>query len=221
MTEASLLAVQTISEPRTAAALLDPLRTRILALAREPASATEIARQLEMPRQRVHYHVRELERFGLLLTAGRRRRRNLIEQRFVATARSYVLAPGLLGPLAPDWRTVGDTASGEYLLALLEQVRDDVGRATAKEEAAPGEAETAERPATVSLKAQFRLESAAQRTAFATALREALVAAIARHTSPDRLDDGRPGKGGPHRLLLACYPVPAAGREERPRGGRT
>jgi len=206
--------VAVVDDPGAAGALLEPLRSRVLAAAREPASATEIARQLGLPRQRVHYHVRELERAGLLRPAGRRRRRNLIERRFVATARSYVLAPALLGPLAADWRAVTDTGSGAYLLALIEQVRDDLGQTVAEPDVNPGQLAGA-----VSLKAQFRLESEEQKTAFAAALREALVAAIARHASPDRLENGKAGAGRRHRLVLACYPV--SSREERPGGGRT
>ncbi len=68
-------------------------------LAREPICAAELARRLALPRQRVNYHVRELERAGFLRPAGRQRKRNWIEQRYVATARSYVLSPEILGPL--------------------------------------------------------------------------------------------------------------------------
>jgi len=199
--------VEVIVRPGAAAALLHPLKATILRLAREPASATELARLLELPRQRVHYHVRELERAGLLRRAGRRRRRNLVEQRFVATARFYVLSPSLLGPLAADWRAVEDASSPDYLLALTEQVRDDVALAAAEAEAAGG------RASTFSLKAQFRLESDEQRAAFTAALREALVAAVARHSSPDPVEERRSASGTAapgqrHRLVLACYPVP-------------
>ena len=55
----------------------------------------------------------------------------MIEQQYVATARAYVLSPGLLGPVGADWRDIADTASADYLLALAEQVRSDVGRAAA------------------------------------------------------------------------------------------
>jgi DNA-binding transcriptional ArsR family regulator len=175
-------------------------------MAREPASATELARRLGLPRQRVNYHVRELERAGFLRAAGRRRRRNLIEQRYVATARSYVLAPALLGPLAPDWRSITDTASADYLLALAEQVRSDVSRA-ADEASAEGK-----RLSTLSVKSQFRFETPEERTRFAEAVRQAVVEVIARYTSPNTREGGRPGRGRPYRLVLACYPV-AAGIE--------
>jgi DNA-binding transcriptional ArsR family regulator len=160
-----------------------------------------MARQLGLPRQRVNYHVRALEKAGLLKAAGRRRRRNLIEQRYVSTARSYTLSPELLGALAPDWRTIGDTASSDYLLALAEQVRSDVGRAC-DEAAAAGK-----RLATLSVKSQFRFETPEQRAGFAEAIRQAIVEVIARHSTPNLRDNGRPGRGRPYRLVLACYPL--------------
>ena len=194
--------LETVASPTRAGALLNPLRLQLLALARQPASASEMAKRLGLPRQRVNYHVRTLERAGFLRPAGRRRKRNMIEQRYVATARGFVLSPTLLGPVGADWRDIHDTGSAEYLLALAEQVRRDVER-TARE---AGE----ERVPTVSLKSQFRFESAAQRTEFARALREAVVGVIARHSSANRTEDGRAGRGRPHRLVLACYPVPDA-----------
>jgi DNA-binding transcriptional ArsR family regulator len=201
-----LEALEAVATARRASALLHPLRSRLVALAREPASSSELARQLGLPRQRVNYHVRALEKAGLLKAAGRRRRRNLIEQRYVATARSYTLSPDLLGPLAADWRAIADPASADYLLALAEQVRSDVVRAA-------GEARQAgKRLATLSLKSQFRFETPAERTRFAEAVRQAIVDVIARHSSPNLRADGRPGRGRPYRLVLACYPV-AAGVE--------
>jgi DNA-binding transcriptional ArsR family regulator len=191
--------LQTVTSARRAGALLNPLRLQILALARQPASASDLARRLELPRQRINYHVRALERAGFLRTAGRRRKRNMIEQRYVASARGFVLSPTLLGPVGADWRDIGDTASGDYLLALAEQLRRDVERA---EREAGGE-----RVSTVSLKSQFRFESAAQRAEFTRALREAVVSVIARHATPNRTEDGRAGRGRAHRLVLACYPV--------------
>ena len=196
--------LEAVQSARRATAILHPLRSRLLALAREPASSTELARRLGLPRQRVNYHVRALEKAGLLRAAGRRRRRNLIEQRYVATARSYILSPDLLGSLAPDWRQIADTASSDYLLALAEQVRSDVGRA-AQEAAADGKL-----LATLSVKSQFRFETPEQRARFAEAMRAAIVEVIARHSTPNLRENGRPGKGRPYRLVLACYPVAEA-----------
>ena len=200
--------LETIADSRHARTLFHPLRLRVLSMAREPVSASEIARRLGMPRQRINYHVRTLERAGFLRPAGRQRRRNMFEQRYVATSRSFVLSPSLLGPVGPDWRDISDTGSADYLLALSEQVRSDLERASA--EAAEGE-----RVSTLSLKAQFRFESPAQRAEFAAAVREAIVGVIARHSSPSRLENGRAGRGRSYRLVLACYPVPVSEAGER------
>lgn len=203
--------LESVSNQRRAGALLHPLRQRLLSLCLESTSASELARRLGLPRQRVNYHVRKLERAGFLKPAGRARKGNMIEQRYVATARAYVLSPGILGPVGPDWRDIADTASAEYLLALAEQVRADVGRAA-------DEAETeGKRIATLSLKSQFRFESPRQRADFSGAVRQAVVDVIARHSSPNRLENGRPGRGKPFRLVLACYPVPSEADETAPK----
>ena len=102
--------LECVHDLQRAEALLHPLRMRILELAREPASATEMAGRLRMPRQRVNYHVRRLAERGLLRRAGRQRKRNMVEQRYVATARSFLLVPEVLGPLEADWRHVEDAA---------------------------------------------------------------------------------------------------------------
>jgi DNA-binding transcriptional ArsR family regulator len=207
--------IATVSDPRIASLLLHPLRSRLLALARDPMSSSDLARRVGLPRQRVNYHVRALEAAGFLKPAGRQRKRNMIEQRYVATARAFVLSPFVLGPVGADWREISDPASADYLLALTEQVRADLVRVLEEAGAAGHEAST------LSLKAQFRLESPVQRAEFTRAVREAIVAVIARHTRPNRLENGRPGRGQPFRLVLACYPAPPElGAEEPKRPGR-
>ena len=42
------------------------MRLRILASLRKPSSAAAVARELGRPRRRVNYHVKELERAGLI-----------------------------------------------------------------------------------------------------------------------------------------------------------
>jgi DNA-binding transcriptional ArsR family regulator len=197
---ASLHDLECVVEQKRAETILHPLRMRILSLARSPVSATEIASRLRMPRQRVNYHVRKLADRGLLLRAGRQRKRNMVEQRYVATARSFLLVPQVLGPLEADWRAIEDTASAAYLLALTVQVQSDVARAWKAAQAEGG------RLSTLSLKSQFRFESPQQRAEFARALRQAVVEVVARFTSVDERSGGRPASGRPYRLFLGCYP---------------
>ena len=93
--EASLgLAVATINATDRAATMLDPVRLRILELVRDDAdSAAGVARVLGLPRQRVNYHVRELERAGFLELVVERKRGNYVERLFRAKARAWVIAP--------------------------------------------------------------------------------------------------------------------------------
>ncbi|HEX7253074.1 MAG TPA: helix-turn-helix domain-containing protein [Thermoanaerobaculia bacterium] len=183
-----------------AISLLEPLRAQILGLARQPASATEIAARLGLPRQRVNYHVRELSRTGLLRRAGRRRRRNMFEQRYVASAHGYILLPELLGFVRADWRQVSDAGSAAYLAALTEQMQSDVARAARA---------LGKKVSSVAIKSQFRFDSAEQRERFTRELQNAVVAVIARFTSPNLGGGGAPGAGRPYRLVLGCYPYAA------------
>ncbi|HEY7113148.1 MAG TPA: helix-turn-helix domain-containing protein [Thermoanaerobaculia bacterium] len=197
--------LEIVTEAGRAQALLDPLRLRLLGLAQRPISAADMAARLRMPRQRVNYHVRRLADRGFLRRAGRQRKRNMVEQLYVAVARRFLLAPELLEPVAADWREVADTASGSYLLALASRVQADVLRASRAAEA------EGRRLTTLSLKSQFRFETVERRADFARAIREAVVEAIARHTVPDEAAGsparGRAAAGLPYRLVLSCYPL--------------
>lgn len=205
-----LIELECIDDQARAGALLNPLRMRILTIAREPVSATEIAARLRMPRQRINYHVRRLADHALLRRAGRQRKRNMVEQRYVAAARSFLLVPEVLGGGAADWREIQDTGSAAYLLALTVQVQSDLARVWK----AAGERKT--RLSTLSLKSQFRFESPEQRAEFARALRQAVVDVIARHASVHEPSGGRPAPGRPYRLVLGCYPY----EESRESGGQ-
>lgn len=194
--------LECVEDLERASILLNPQRLEILGRLRSPGSAAGVAGQLGVPRQRVNYHVRELEEAGLLRRAGRRRKRNLIEQLYVATARSYLLSPALLGPLTAAWRKPADEWSAAYLLAVTARLQGDLVRA-AREAGEQGK-----RLATFSMDAELRFEGPDQRRAFAEALREAVTRVVAEHSSPDRRPDGGPGPGRPYRLVLGCCPIP-------------
>jgi DNA-binding IclR family transcriptional regulator len=196
-------AVEAVRSPRRAAALLaHPLRARILRHARVPISASDLARQLGQPRQRVNYHVRQLARDGFLARAGRQRKRNMVEQRYVATARAYVLAPEVLGEVAPAVEAVQDAASAGHLVALCARAQSEIASVV--------EAATSAglRVRTLSLQSDLRFESAAQRAAFTSALLEAVSDVVARHSAPFTKDSGEAAPGRPFRLIVGCYPLP-------------
>jgi DNA-binding transcriptional ArsR family regulator len=70
-----------------------PLRVRILEALREPGSAATVAREVGETRQKVNYHLKELERVGLVLPVGERRSGNFIETLYEAVARSFLVSP--------------------------------------------------------------------------------------------------------------------------------
>jgi DNA-binding transcriptional ArsR family regulator len=192
--------IHCITDRSRAADILHPLRLEILRLAHEPVSASELSPRLGLSRQRVNYHVRLLARSGFLRRAGRRRRRNMIEQRYVASARAFLLSPELLGGVGADWRRIEDTGSAGYLMALNCQMGSDLVRVWRES------GKTGKPVSTPSLKFQFRFESSEQSERFTRALQEAVVRVVTDHTSPNLKPDGSPAPGKPYRLVLGCYP---------------
>jgi DNA-binding transcriptional ArsR family regulator len=200
-----------VSEPAHAAVLLHhPLRLKILAALLEPDSATGVARRMKLPRQTVNYHVRELARARFLARAGRRRRRHLFEQCYVATARGYVLSPELLGKLAADPAQVADTFSAKYLLGLASKLQAELAR-SAELAAAAGK-----RLATLSINSELRFTSPEQRATFTAELQRAIVELAGRHSSPFTTAEGAPAEGRPFRLVVGCYPIPPAKDPQSP-----
>jgi DNA-binding transcriptional ArsR family regulator len=66
--------VVVIEDPAAAEVSLDPMRARLLAELAEPASASTLASRLGLPRQKVNYHLHELERHGLVKLVEERRK---------------------------------------------------------------------------------------------------------------------------------------------------
>lgn len=69
-----------LRDPSAVDVALDPLRRRLLGLLDEPASATVLAGELGLPRQRVNYHLRRLEAAGLIELDSTRPRRGVTER---------------------------------------------------------------------------------------------------------------------------------------------
>ncbi len=195
--------IETISQPRRAATLLNhPIRPTILAHARDPISASELARRLEQPRQRINYHVRQLADTGFLQPAGQQRKRNMVEQQYVASARSYVFTPDVLGDAAPSFDSTHDVASAAHLVALCGRAQSDVAQVMESAHAA------GLRIRTLSMMSDLRFNSVEQRTAFTAELFDAISDMVARHSAPQTASAQPDAAGRPFRLVLGCYPIP-------------
>lgn len=189
--------VETIRSARRASALLQhPLRTRILARAQEAVSASALARALEQPRQRVNYHVRQLAAAGLLQPAGQQRRRNMVEQQYVASARAYLLLPELLGEVAARVPESKDATDPAHLLLYCAHAQSEVAELLEAGRAA------GIRVRTLLQHEALHFESVQQRTAFMRDMTAAVDELIARYAATGS------SSGSMFRLLVGCYPVP-------------
>jgi DNA-binding transcriptional ArsR family regulator len=185
-----------IRSPKSAAALLDPTRQRLLGHLREPDSASGLARRLRLPRQRINYHLKVLEGAGLVELVEERRKGNCLERVVRATARAFIISPEALGALGPSAETAADRLSSAYLIATAGRAIRDVA---ALEDRARKEGK---RVATLTLDADVRFASAETRAKFADELAGALARIAARYH-----DDRAPG-GRRFRLIAAVHPVP-------------
>src|SRR5262249_5154887 len=118
-------AVQVLQAHSAAAALLKPDRIRLLQHLAEPDSAAGLARRLDLPRQTVNYHLRELEKEGRVEFVENRQKRNCTERVLRAAARAYVVSPAALGTLGLPAETARDRFSASYLIsAAVRAIRE-------------------------------------------------------------------------------------------------
>ena len=184
-----------IEDPAAAEVSLDPIRTRLLSELSEPASASALAARLGLARQKVNYHLRALERVGLIELHEERRRGNMTERVMAATATSYVISPAALAAVAPDPERSPDQLSAMWLVALAARLVREVG------ELMRG-AKRARRPlATFGIDAEVRFSSAAERGAFAAELSQSIEDLVASY------HDEFAAGGRRHRLLVALHPT--------------
>jgi DNA-binding transcriptional ArsR family regulator len=191
-----MLDVDVIDDPAAATVALDPVRSRLLAELATPASAAALAARLGIARQKLNYHLRALEAHGLVKVADTRQWGGLTERRLIATAMSYVVSPGALGPAAADPARDVDRLSAGYLIALAARAVREVGGLLRRARAAN------QHLATLSIDAEIRFRSAAERAAFTAELTEAVTRLAARYH-----DASTPG-GRPHRLIVMAHPLP-------------
>ena len=193
-----MIDVAVIDNPAAAEVTLDPIRTRLLAELVEPGSATMLAARTGLPRQKVNYHLRELERHGLIELVEERRKGNVTERVMRATAASYVISPAVLAAMQPDPARSPDRLSARWLLALAARLVRDVGTLIA------GASKAGKPLATFALEGEVRFASPADRTAFATELTSVITALISKYHDEDA------GRGRDHRVIVAIHPsIPA------------
>ena len=179
---------------KNTATLLHPLRLRILETLRSPGSASTVARELGLPRQKINYHLRELEKDGFLEEVEKRKRGNCVERIVRATASHYLVAPYVLGELALRPENVEDHFSSTYLIALSAAA---IRELSILQERAENAGKTL---ATFSLDVEVRFANAAARHAFAQELSETVAGLVSRY------HDGQREGGRRFRFIVGGYP---------------
>jgi DNA-binding transcriptional ArsR family regulator len=187
--------LRVLSDPTHLATALSPLRRRLLAeLEHEPDSAAGLSRRLVLPRQRLHYHLRELERTGFVELLEERQCRGCVERALRVTARAFVIDPALFGSHPADPSAIEDRFSSSYQLAALARGLRDLA------ELQRGAEKAKKTLPTLTLETEVRFANAEQRAAFAEELGAALAKLAAKYH-----DDAPTARA--FRFVLAGHPV--------------
>ncbi len=182
-----------LDNPETVHVLAHPVRLGILAALRTPSSGAEIARAIGQTRQNVNYHLKELERAGLVTSAGERRKGVFVEQLFEPVARSFVVSPRLGWVHERQRAALRDQVALERLVSAGEQLQRDASSLLERAAFAGEEVPSA------SVAADVKFADEAARAAFMEEYLAALKPLLTKYGSRD---------GTPFRVLMATYPTP-------------
>lgn len=98
-------------------AIADMLRVRIIdLLLKQPMTVTQIGDELDEAPAKIHYHVRELEKAGLVRLAETREKGGILEKYYQPIAREFTVGKSLLS--APPDEALGATSN------FLNQIKD-------------------------------------------------------------------------------------------------
>lgn len=195
-----------LDTPDAAAALLSPLRRRILGALAEPGSATTVGQALGLPRQKVNYHLRTLEDAGLVEHVEDRRKGNCTERIVRATATHYLIAPTAHEERPASPAEIADRFSSDHLAAVSARTISELAELRARADAA------GKRLATFSLETAVRFASPADQTAFLEELSNTVARLVARYHDEGSAD------GRWFRLAVGSHPAlpPAPPSENEP-----
>lgn len=182
-----------VEESGQAGAIFHPLRLDVLRRLSEPRSCPDLAKELAESTQKIYYHVKILERAGLVDKVEERRVRGIMEGLYRARARSYWLSPQLVGRVGGEGRARDQMSLG-FLLTLAEEIQSDVAHL--------GESADKETPS-LGLSAQIQLEDNNARVAFLTELQDIFQGLARKYGKQASSTDA---EGQSFKLSLVCYP---------------
>jgi DNA-binding transcriptional ArsR family regulator len=183
--------VHVVRDAEALQALAHPIRVRALEALREPASAAEVARRIRQPRQKVNYHLKQLEQAGLVMRSGERRVGNFVETLYRSAASSFVVSPEVTWADPRRAQALRAQLSLGELVRLGERLQAD---AVALLDRAAYEGATI---ASASVGTEVRFGTEADRAAFLSEYLSAVGRLIDRFAASE---------GEPYRLVVAAYP---------------
>ena len=186
------MGMELLGDPEQLRKALSPLRRELLERLRTPASAIELAGELSIPRQKLGYHLRQLEEAGLIELVETRRRRGFTERVLRTTAGVFVIDPDILTSTATPKPDNARHASDHLVGVASAAVRDVVRMQTSADRAGT-------RLLTYTLESEVRFAEPGDVARFTEALAAAMAEVIEQFDSP---------AGRRFRVLAAGYPAP-------------
>ncbi|MEZ4520688.1 MAG: helix-turn-helix domain-containing protein [Thermomicrobiales bacterium] len=190
-----------IDDVERAGALLKPLRVELLRRMTEPRTCPELGEELGETPQKIYYHVKVLEKAGLVEKVAERRMGGINEGQYQASARSYWMSPQLVGQVG-DAGTARDQLSLGYILGIAEQLQSDIGQLSRR---------VGEDTPSLGLSAEIYLEDGQRRADFLNEVRDAVQGIAEKYGQVTGIECDPQS----YRLMIACYPAPDDARGER------
>jgi hypothetical protein len=157
-----------------------------------------VARGIGQPRQKVNYHLKELEAAGLVQRVGERRTGNFVESLYQAVARTFLVSPEVAWADGRRSETLAGQHSLGTLVLLGERLQRDA--AVLLDKAAFDGAEIA----SASVVAEARFAHEEEREAFLSEYLQATSKLLEKYSTK---------KGAAYRVVLAAYPEAEGGAE--------
>jgi DNA-binding transcriptional ArsR family regulator len=191
--------MELLQRPDQVRLALSPTRRRILEQLREPSSATGLASTLAMSRQLVNYHLRALERAGLVELVEERQRRGCVERVLRARAQAFVVDPAVMGE-GGTVTAAQDRYAAEHLVNAATSIVREVTRMGSKAE------REGTRLLTFTLETDIRFAEPRDVERFTTTLAELIAQAASKYHVPTG--------GRAYRVIVGGHPSPATQQED-------
>jgi DNA-binding transcriptional ArsR family regulator len=184
------VALTYVDSPDRMRVALSPVRRELLMRLRTPSSASQLAAELGLPRQRLNYHLKELEKAGLVELVEERPRRGCVERILRTRPGALVVDPIVV---AGEFTRIHDQYAAEHLVGVAAMTVRDVARMQ------DGAARAGKRLLTFALETEVRFARPSDVDAFTEELSAAVGRVVERYDSAG---------GRPYRMVALGHPAP-------------